>query len=250
MNINSDELKNIQRTKESHKAFGENILLSSFLSNISNIIEMGSKMSNLEMSMFTDSFYHWFKNRDRKKSSKRCSSGTIVEVEFGLPYKTETSYRHSALVIKEYQNKVLVIPCTSHKEFVEIAYHPSKRPDGDKEYRLVGTEDNFDHDCVLVLNEFKVISKNRIISTCGKINIDTEDENCAYYEIRKIILNEIFSDELKVYDDEIERLNGVIESYKETVANKKGIIDSLYKSINTKDKYIKKLEGRKNRKKY
>lgn len=248
MNINTEELKNIQKAKISFKAFNDSILLSSFLGVINNIIEIGSKMNNIEMAMFSDSIQHWVKGRDKKKSSKKCAVGTIVEVEFGLPYKMETPYRHSALVIKEYHNKVLVIPCTSHKEFVDVAYHPIKRPDGDNNFRLVGTEDNFDHDCVLVLNEFKIISKSRIISTCGKINM--ESECCAYYEIRRTILNEVFGEEIQLYEKEIEQLNDIIESYKETVYNKKGIIDSLYKTIDAKDRYIKKLENRKNRKKH
>ncbi len=242
MNIDSEELKGIQRTKVSYKAFSDSTLLSSFLAIINNIIEMGSKMNNIEMAMFTDSIQHWIKSRNKKKSSKRCSPGTIIEVEFGLSYKIETPYRHSALVIKDYQNKVLVVPCTSHKEFVDIAYHPQKRPDGDKNYRLVGTEDNFDHDCVLVLNDIKTVSKNRIISTCGKI--DTESENSAYYEIRKIILNDIFSNEIQNYEKEIYELNNTIESYRETVYTKKGIIDSLYRTIEMKEKHIQKLENK------
>lgn len=243
MNIDTGKLKNIEKAKLTAKAFSDSILLSSFLSIINNIIEIGSKMNKIEMAMFTNSMQYWIQGRDKKKSSKKCSPGTIVEVEFGLSYKTETPYRHSALVIKEYQNKILVIPSTSRKEFLEIAFHPIDNPGGDKDFRKVGKSDNFDHDCVLVLNDFKMISKNRIISTCGQVNMDSDD--CLCNEVRQALLNNVFEEEIQAYKDEIVNLNNTIESYKQTVYDKKNIINALYKKIEYKDKYIKKLKNKK-----
>lgn len=253
MNINSDELRRIQKEKNSFKAFSDSALLSSFIGVVSNIIELGSNMNSIEMSMFSDSINHWMKSRRKKKSSKKCDAGTIVEIEYGLPYKTETPYRHSGLVIKSYDNKILVVPCTSHKDFLDKAYHPIDNPDGDKNYRKVGVKENFDHDCVLVLNDFKIVSKNRIISTCGQINMDTEES--VYHEIRDTIFHNVFADEIKQYEEKIRqyenevlRLNSVINSYKATVYNKKGIIDSLYKTIESQNRKIDKLK--KNKRKY
>ena len=246
MNINSSELRKIQKEKKSFKAFNDSPLLSSFIGVVNNIIELGSNMNSIEMSMFSDSINYWMKARRKKKSSKKCDPGTIVEIEYGLPYKTEIPYRHSGLVIKSYDNKILVVPCTSHKDFLDKAYHPIDNPNGDIAYRKVGIEENFDHDCVLVLDDFKVISKNRIISTCGQVNMDTEES--VYYEVRNTIFHNVFTNEIKQYEDEILRLNNVIDSYKMTVYNKKGIIDSLYKTIASQNRKIEKLQ--KNKRKY
>lgn len=229
MNIDINKIKNIEKEKKKAKAFSENVLLSSFISIINNVIEMGSKMNVLEMAMFIDSMQSWINNRGKKKSSKKCSPGTIVEVDLGLSYKTETPYRHSALVIKEYQNKVLIVPSTSRKDFLKVAYHPVDNMNGEQTFRKVGKEDCFDHDCVLVLNDFKIVSKNRIMSTCG--TVDTTSENCLYKEIRNTIMNDVFSDEISVYKSQISNLECTINSYKETVYKKKNIIDALYKKI-------------------
>ena len=237
MNIDINKIKNIEKEKKKAKAFSESLLLSSFISLINNVIEMGSKMNVSEMAMFIDSMQSWINNRGKKKSSKKCSPGTIVEVDFGLSYKTETPYRHSALVIKEYQNKVLIVPSTSRKDFLKVAYHPIDNIDGDKIFRKVGKDDCFDHDCVLILNDFKIVSKNRIMSTCGII--DTTSENCLYKEIRNTIMNDVFSDEVSMYESQISKLECTINSYKETVYKKKSIIDALYKKIELLEESVK-----------
>lgn len=243
VNIDSKELRNIEKEKITTKAFADSILLSSFLKVIHNIIEVGSKINNLEMAMLIDSINHWIIGRGEKKKGKKYSPGTIIEVEFGLSYKTETPYRHSAIVIKDLTNKVLVVPSTSKSDFVNKAYHPIDNPDGDIHFRKVGENDNFDHDCVLIMNDMKTISKNRIISICGFI--ETQEENCLYKEIRRNLLKIYFDEEMQEYEEKISELNNTVSSYKETVYNKKGIIDSLYKIIDKKDRYIKRLEKHK-----
>lgn len=248
MNIDSRELRKIEKEKITSKAFMDSILLSSFLKVIHNIIEVGSKINNLEMAMLTDSINHWIIGRNEKKKSKKYLSGTIIEVEFGLSYKTETPYRHSAIVIKDLTNKVLVVPSTSKQEFIKRAYHPIDNPNGDIHFRKVDENDNFDHECVLTLNDMRTISKNRIISICGFI--ETQDKNCLYKEIKQNLLKIYFDEEIQEYESKIHELNDDINSYKETVYNKKGIIDSLYKTIDKKERYIKRLEKSNKRKKH
>ena len=76
--------------------------------------------------------------------------------------------------------------------------------------------------------------------------MDTEES--VYYEVRNTIFHNVFTNEIKQYEDEILRLNNVIDSYKMTVYNKKGIIDSLYKTIASQNRKIEKLQ--KNKRKY
>ena len=177
------------------------------------------------MARFTNSIDHWIKGRSAKKKTRNCSEGTIVEVEFGLTYKTETPYRHSALVIKEYANKVVVIPSTSKQEYWDKGYHPTSNPSGDKEYFRVTVTDGFDHNCVLSMNDYKTISKNRIISTCG--NMDISSESCLYRQIRKILLHDIFADEIKEYEEKIVEMEEIIKSLFSTIRRKNIILTKV-----------------------
>lgn len=226
MNIDRDKLKSIEKSKLKKKAFSDSLVLSSYLKIVHKLIEIGSKMSMVEMARFTNSIDHWIKNRPANKKSRHCSEGTIIEVEFGLTYKTETPYRHSALVIKEYPNKVIVIPSTSKLDYWNNAFHPFSNPNGNKDYFRVTIDDGFDHNCVLVMNDFKTISKNRIISTCGRMDILSE--NCVYRQIRELLLNDIFSDEIKEYKNKISALEYNIQDNKET-------IESLFSTIRRKN---------------
>lgn len=235
MDIEREKLKKLEKSKTKKKAFSDSLVLSSFLKIMHTFIETGSKMSVVEMARFTNAVDHWIKNRPAKKKSRNCSEGTIVEVEFGLTYKTETPYRHSALVIKEYTNKVVVIPSTSKQEYWDNGYHPTSNPSGSKEYFRVTITDGFDHDCVLSMNDFKTISKNRIISTCG--SIDVSSENCLYKQIKKMLLCDIFADEIKEYEDKIAQMD-------ETIQEKKKIIQSLHSTIRRKNTILTKVTNK------
>ena len=243
MNIDIEGLKEIERTKNKSNGFSDSLLLSSFISTIDNIIAIGNKMSKSEMAMFINSFQYWILNRSKKKSTKRCLPGTILEVELGFAYKPETPYRHSALVIKEYKDKVLIVPSTSNKTFVKSAYHPIDNPSGNKSYRKVGKSDGFDHDCVLALDDFKTISKNRIISTCGSIDVDSDD--CLYKEIRRTLLYTIFNEETSEFEQRIENLNDEIAKKQEEIHKQKEKVSSLFGKIHQKNLYIQKLTKKK-----
>lgn len=235
MDIDREKLKSLEKSKTNKKAFSDSLVLSSFLKIMHTFIEVGSKMSIVEMARFANAVDHWIKNRPAKKKSRNCAEGTIVEVEFGLVYKTETPYRHSALVIKEYTHKVMVIPSTSKQEYWNDGFHPISNPTGNQEYFRVTTIDGFDHDCVLAMNDFKIISKNRIISTCGNMDISSKD--CLYKQIRKILLCDIFADEIKEYEDRISDLDGIIQEKKE-------IIKSLHATIRKKNTILTKVTGK------
>lgn len=240
MNIDRDKLKSIEKSKLKKKAFSDSLVLSSYLKIVHKLIEIGSKMSMVEMARFTNSINHWIENRPANKKSRHCSEGTIIEVEFGLTYKTETPYRHSALVIKEYQNKVIVIPSTSKSNYWDNAFHPLSNPNGNKEYFRVTTTDGFDHNCVLVMNDLKTISKNRIISTCGRMDILSE--NCIYKQIRGQLLNDIFSDEIEEYKNKISVLECDIQDKEDT-------IQSLFSTIRRKNKILSNVINKNNKSK-
>lgn len=230
MRIDDTQLKEIEKKKRKAKAFSDSVLLASFLKNIHELIEIGTKMSITEMARFSNSIDRWMLSRSRKKSRRKCPSGTIVEVEFGLPFKGETPYRHSALVLHEYESKVLVSPTTSNKDLWSKAYHPISNPDGSKEFYRVDKSDGFDHNCVLSLVECKSISKNRIIETYGMV--DVESEESAYKQVKKILFYELFTDEIQVYKDQITKLESEIDDKKQVICKKNAKIKELYGKIN------------------
>lgn len=235
MDIDREKLKKLEKSKTNRRAFSDSLVLSSFLKIMYSFIEVGSKMSIVEMARFTNAINHWIKGRSAKKKTRNCAEGTIIEVEFGLTYKTETPYRHSALVVKEYKNKVMVIPSTSKQDYWDEGFHPTSNPTGNKEYFRVTITDGFDHDCVLAMNDFKIVSKNRIISTCG--NMDISSGNCLYKQIRKILLYDIFADEIKEYEDKISNLDEIIQEKKET-------IQSLHSTIRRKNAILSKVTSK------
>lgn len=195
-------------------------------------------MSVTEMARFSNSIDKWMLSRTKKKSRRRCPPGTIIEVEFGLPFKGETPYRHSAMVIHEYETKVLVCPSTSNKDLWGKAYHPISNPDGSKQFYRVDKSDGFDHECVLSLVECKSISKNRIIETYGIVDVKSEES--AYKQIRKILFYEIFPEEIKEYEQQITELEKVIDDKNQIITNKNKKIKELYSKISH---YRKKLYG-------
>lgn len=230
MKVDEDQLKAVEKKKSRAKSFNDSVVLSSFLKAIHEMIEIGSKMTKTEMARFTYSVSRWMLHRTKKKSKRKCPSGTIIEVDFGLPYKGEVPYRHSALVIKEYSTKVLVVPSTSNKTFWNNAYHPIENPNGEKDYYRVTKSDGFDHDCVLVLTEYKVISKNRIISTFGEINNELGES--TYKNIRQILINDIFYEEISTYNNKISELENQILEDEQIITEKKKRIGILYSKIN------------------
>ena len=83
----------------------------------------------------------------------------------------------------------------------------------------------FDHNCVLSMNDYKTISKNRIISTCG--NMDISSESCLYRQIRKILLHDIFADEIKEYEEKIVEMEETIKSLFSTIRRKNIILTKV-----------------------
>lgn len=75
------------------------------------------------------------------------------------------------------------------------AYHPTDNPSGKWYYRKVGVAEGFAHDCALILNNAKIMSKARIISVSGAIAGNLSDDNNVFREVRKTMIQNFFSKE-------------------------------------------------------
>lgn len=99
-----------------------------------------------------------------------------------------------------------------------VAYHPTDNPSGKWYYRKVGVAEGFAHDCALILNNAKIMSKTRIISVSGTIAGNLSDDNNVFREIRKTMIQNFFSKEwiehqklVQAYEQEQEK-NKVLQA--------------------------------------
>ncbi len=196
MHIDYDKLAAIavNPTSRSVMAMDTNITLSSYLRLLSNLIYAGEKLSESELAMIIASLNRWVTKKDILISHSY-GVGKIVLMDWGANFSPELSYKHPAVIIEEWKNTVLVIPTTSTPSKIADAYHPIDNPTGKWYYRKVGTAEGFAHDCTLILNNAKIMSKARIISISNSISGDINDDNNVFREVRKTMIKNFFQKE-------------------------------------------------------
>lgn len=169
------------------------VLSSYYMGVISGLIYEGEEITESEMAMISISLYKWLKYREKlRKRTPLINSaypvGSIVQIEWGVNFSPEISYAHPRVIIEEFNTMVLVIPATSTPSNIAKAYHPNDNPNGVWYYRKVGITEGFAHDCALIINNAKILSKARIISLSGKITGNINDEQNVFREIRRTML--------------------------------------------------------------
>lgn len=184
----------INSTSRTTRANSTSTVLSSYLQLLSNLIHANDKLTESEMAMIVSSLNRWITKKELL-NQKHYGIGKIVQVEWGTNFSPELSYKHPAVIIEEWKNSVLVIPTTSNPSKIANAYHPIHNPAGKWYYRKVGTIEGFAHDCALILNNAKIMSKMRIISVSSSIPGDLNDENNVFHKVRKTMIKNFFSKE-------------------------------------------------------
>lgn len=196
MQIDYEKLASIATdpTSRSTMAKDTSEVLASYMQILSNLIFAAERLSESEMAMIISSLNRWVTKKDI--SVKRAYAvGTIVQMEWGTNFSPELSYKHPAVIIEEWTTTVLVIPTTSTPAKVTSAYHPTDNPSGKWYYRKVGIAEGFAHDCALILNNAKIMSKARIISISGTIAGDLNNDRNVFREVRKTMIKNLFSKE-------------------------------------------------------
>ena len=203
------------------------VLSSYYMGLISSLIYEGEKITESEMAVISMSIGRWLKSRAKTKivTPPVCDVGSIVQIEWGTNFSPEISYGHPAVIIEDFGKMVLVIPTTSTPSNVQDAYHPTDNPDGKWYYRKVGTAEGFAHECALILNNAKILSKSRIISVSGKISGDINHEQNVFREIRRTMLQKFFAKEwieqqkiIKALEDEKQKNKELQEKYDKLLA--------------------------------
>jgi hypothetical protein len=221
-------------------------VLASYLQILSNLIYAAERLSESEMAMIISSLNRWVTRKDISVSQSY-KVGKIVQMEWGNNFSPELSYKHPAVIIEEWTNIVLVIPTTSTPTKVAAAYHPIDNPTGKWYYRKVGITEGFAHDCALILNNAKIMSKARITSVSGTIAGNLSDDDNVFREIRKTMIQNFFSKEwiehqklVQAYEKEQEKNKALQEAYSRLLEKNK-----MLKSADNKDaaEEAKKAEG-------
>lgn len=205
-------------------------VLANYLYMMSNLNADVDSWSASEMAMITNSLNRW---QDRKTllNRQQISVGDILMVDLGLCYAPELSYGHPALVLEEWKNLIFVIPATSSSSKLAQAYHPTDNPNGKWYYRKVSISDGFAHDCVLIINNAKIISKTAILSPIGKLTCDLQDETQLFREVKNTLLEHLFHREWTANQNLAEIYTKLQEK-----------VDSLQKEKDSVDSKIQELE--------
>lgn len=205
-------------------------VLANYLYLMSNLNAGVDAWSASEMAMITNSLNRW-QDKKTQVNSQNVSVGDIFMVDFGLCYAPELSYGHPALVLETWANLMFVVPATSSASKLAQAYHPEDNPDGKWYYRKVGSGDGFAHDCVLIINNARIISKSSILSPMGKLVCDLQDGRQLFREVKATLLNHLFHREWAANQN-------LIRAYDELQCN----FDSLREEKDTAEGRIRELE--------
>ena len=242
MQINYDKLATIATdpTSRSTMAKDTSEVLSSYMQMLSNLIFSAERLSESEMAMIISSLNRWITKKDISVN-RSFGVGKIVQMEWGNNFSPELSYKHPAVIIEEWANTVLVIPTTSTPSKVTDAYHPTDNPSGKWYYRKVGIAEGFAHDCALILNNAKILSKSRITSVSGIIAGNLNDDNNVFREIRKTMIQHFFSKEwiehqklVYAYERELDKNKKLQESHDKLLEENKMLksVDNISAATN------------------
>lgn len=243
MQIDYEKLASIATnpTSRSKMAKDTSEVLASYMQIISNLIFSAERLSESEMAMIISSLNRWITKKDHSVN-RSYAVGTIVQLEWGNNFSPELSYKHPAVIIEEWTNTVLVIPTTSTPAKVTAAYHPIDNPSGKWYYRKVGVAEGFAHDCALILNNAKIMSKTRITSVSGTIAGNLNDDNNVFREVRKTMIQNFFSKEwieyqklVQAYEQEQKKNQALQEAYDKLLEENKLLKSADNNSTATKN---------------
>lgn len=204
MQFNKNEI-NIEINKanaKADKAYDTSKILKNYLA-LQN--KMNNNLENMcvhELGLFSKSMHRWLtKKDDINAPDDTVTIGDICMIDWSINYKPELSYYHPAVVLEEINNMFLVVPTSSKPKAISRAYHPIDNPTGKWYWRKVGISDGFSEECLLLMDNIKVISKTRIMKKMGSLTCSLTDENGLFREIRRSIIKNAFRGEYKKYQE-------------------------------------------------
>lgn len=177
----------------------DNVIISkSVFGLFSKFINKFEKSKSYQTGLFIKSMNDWIDRQDNESqpldnSIKSILVGDIYMIDWNLTYSPELSYEHPGVVIGIIGDFLFVLPVSGQKQYIEIGYHPVNNITGDKNYRIVDESDGFSKQCVIHINQAKVISKTRILYKIGELQVDENGSCNLMEEIKTTIFNTYFS---------------------------------------------------------
>lgn len=131
-----------------------------FKNTIWNMIDCVGNFTVYEMSHWNSSKDRWIRNRTYSNKN-RYKRGDIVFVDLGAGnFKFEPSFSHPCIILAEKEFSILVVPCSTKK------FGTGYRDIIDA-YAGV---DGFSKNTGIQVEDYRWISKNRVISSLGRVN--------------------------------------------------------------------------------
>lgn len=137
--------------------------------------------------------------------------GDLVSIDFGTSnVGSEFSFTHTALVMHDYTDYLIVIPITSCKEG-----RLENKPNDEQLSTIIIEKDKFkfiESDSYILLYQIRSICKNRITKRIGSI-ANSEILELIDYKIFELLLNPIF----KIYNNEVTTLYEKLSEREKTI---------------------------------
>lgn len=164
-------------------------------SNLSEFIENEFVKHELAKYIKSNEYYISFK---KQNSGFHYKPKDIVYADLGMNFRGEYSYERPCVVLKEGNEKIFIVPCSTSK-------HPYDRsgnlyPD----YKVGHIHEGFAKDTVIILKDARWISKARVLSKHNnKVSPD------LFKEIYDAVFSDIFDKKQKEFSELAVRLNDV-----------------------------------------
>ena len=171
---------------------------------------------------------HFSKYMPSKGAKKKVAFGQVCTIDYGKTYKGEIGYIHPGLCIGKKDDKYLIIPMTTGRDWRDTCYHPINNPNMTKEHRQSCISEGFEKDGVLLINDSKFMSGGRILELHEIIPTETLEE------IQMQLLCIMFPDVHRIYHKDkaqIIKYKNAIENMERQVANLKIKNENLSKRI-------------------
>ena len=171
---------------------------------------------------------HFGKYMPSKGAKKKVAFGQVCTIDYGKTYKGEIGYIHPGLCIGKKDDKYLIVPMTTGRDWRDTCYHPINNPNMTKEHRQSCINEGFEKDGVLLINDSKFMSGGRILELHEIISTEILEE------IQMQLLYIMFPDIHRIYykdKDKIARLEKAASDRERQVANLKTKIEKLSKRI-------------------
>lgn len=204
MNIPIRELKNELKNNvdecKNTLSYDNTVVSKSIFGLFSKLINKFDKSKSYQTGLFIKSMDIWLDRHDKDNQPfddkiTVFNTGDIFMVDWNLTYSPELSYEHPCVVIEQIGDFLFALPVSGQRQYIEIGYHPTDQPEGDRNYRIVDIADGFNKRCVIHINQAKVISKTRILYKMGSLKADNNCKSLLLEEIKIEMLNKYFPSE-------------------------------------------------------